>query len=260
MVATSPDEIRAKVREGYEGSAPDADPRRVALAIGYSAEELEELSAEANLGFGCGHPVRHASLRPGETVVDLGCGAGIDVILAALVVGSTGRVIGVDMTPAMLARARGNLVRSGVENTALHEAPIESLPFDDASVDVVISNGVINLSPEKQRVLREAHRVLRPRGRLAISDLVVSRPVPAAVARPARIFLGSLGDSAQYVNEIECAGFSDVRCAAEIAYGDKVLRTNEPFRSAAREAGAPPATIEAFTKSVSAVVLCAKKS
>jgi arsenite methyltransferase len=157
--------------------------------IGYSAEELAAAPAGADLGLGCGNPLAIASIRPGETVLDLGSGAGFDCFLAARQLAGTGRVIGVDMTPAMIAKARANLARSGFTNVEFRLGEIEALPVADASVDLILSNCVVNLSPEKERVFREAHRVLRPGGRLAIADIVATKPLPETI----RTELASIG-------------------------------------------------------------------
>ena len=175
------DEARSVIRETY-GQVQSAGSA-VAEAF-YDRDELGALPREAvELALGVGHPVRHAALSAGEVVLDLGCGAGIDTLLAAQQVGPAGRAIGLDMTPEMVGRARRNAAAAGLGNVEIHEGLMEALQFRDASVDVVISNGVINLSTRKSRVLAEAFRVLRPGGRIAIVDLVLDEALPADVLK-----------------------------------------------------------------------------
>src|SRR5215467_9501437 len=159
--------------------------KAVAQAFGYSPEELASIPAEANMGLSCGNPTAIANLRPGEVVVDLGCGGGLDVFLAAAKVGPNGRAIGIDMTPEMLALARQNAAKGnygqGFPNVEFHQATIDKLPLPDASVDCVISNCVINLAPDKDAVFREIYRVLKPGGRVAVSDIALKKPLPDEV-------------------------------------------------------------------------------
>src|SRR6476659_1502569 len=166
--------------------------RAVAEAFGYSPHELASIPAEANMGLSCGNPTAVANLREGEVVVDLGSGGGLDVFLAARKVGPTGRAIGVDMTPEMLALARRNAERSGLANVDFHEATIDRIPLPDASADCVISNCVINLAPDKSAVFREVARVLKPGGRLAVSDIALKKPLPAEISNDVMAYVGCI--------------------------------------------------------------------
>ena len=173
-------------------SGEQAGVRAVAEAFGYTPEELASIPAEANMGLSCGNPTAFASLRPGETVVDLGCGGGLDVLLAAAKVGPTGKAIGIDMTPEMIDRARRNAARQGVVNVEFHLAAIDRLPLADGSADCVISNCVINLAPDKAAVFREVHRVLKPGGRVAVSDIALKRPLPPELAGDLLAYVGCI--------------------------------------------------------------------
>jgi SAM-dependent methyltransferase len=187
--------------------------RSVAEAFGYSAEELSSIPAEANMGLSCGNPTATANLRPGEVVVDLGSGGGLDVFLAAKKVGPTGKAIGIDMTPEMLARARANAERQGFSNVEFHESTIDKLPLTDASVDCVISNCVINLAPDKTAVFREIARVLKPGGRLAVSDIALKKPLPEEVSNDLLAYVGCVAGAIlidDYVAGLKAAGFSAV--------------------------------------------------
>ena len=204
----------------------------------YDAKLLTELPPDvANFSLGCGDPISLAALQPGETVLDLGSGGGLDCFLAARQVGPAGRVIGVDMTPEMLARARAAAERLGASNVVFRQGYLEALPADDDSVDVVISNCVVNLSPDKPQVFREIHRVLRPGGRLAVSDIVTNGPLPAGVLTSLEAWgacvAGAL-DARDYASGLAAAGFVDVRIQpkgiADVAFSS--LGAGAPFSAA----------------------------
>jgi arsenite methyltransferase len=191
-------------------------------AIGYSDAELASIPEGADLGLGCGNPTALAGLKEGEVVLDLGSGAGIDCFLAAQAVGVTGRAIGVDMTHEMLDRARENARKNGIENVEFRLGEIEHLPVADGEVDVVISNCVINLSPDKPQVFREAHRVLKPGGRVFVSDIVQLRELPQAVKNSIEAYVGCIAGAsmkADYLAAIEAAGFRDVAIHKESVFG-----------------------------------------
>jgi ubiquinone/menaquinone biosynthesis C-methylase UbiE len=175
----------------------------------------------ANLGFGCGNPVALASLKEGDVVLDLGSGAGFDAFLAAQRVGKTGRVIGVDMTPEMVAKAQTNVKKGNYANVEFRLGEIEKLPVDDSSVDVIISNCVINLSPDKEQVFKEAFRVLKPGGRLMVSDLVLAKDIPKAIKDSVEAYVGCLAGAVkkdEYLNLITMAGFQDIKIISESSY------------------------------------------
>lgn len=197
-----------------ELSSEHAGVRAVAEAFGYSPEELASLPAEANLGLSCGNPTAFAHLRPGETVVDLGCGGGLDVLLAARKVGPTGKAIGIDMTPEMIDRARRNAATRNLSNVAFHLATIDQLPLPDASADCVISNCVINLAPDKAAVFREIFRVLKPGGRLAVSDIALKRLLPDDLAGNLMAYIGCIAGAIRiedYERGLHQAGFDAVQ-------------------------------------------------
>ena len=194
--------------------ASSATLEKMSRAAGYTREQIESVPEGANMGLGCGNPQAIASLKPGETVLDLGCGGGFDCFLAAKTVGETGHVIGVDMTADMVSKARRNAEKMGIKNVEFRLDEIEHLPVADASVDVIISNCVINLSPEKINVFREAWRALKPGGRLAILDVVALQALPAEIKNEISLISGCVGGSEEIdviEKTLEEAGFRDIQ-------------------------------------------------
>jgi ubiquinone/menaquinone biosynthesis C-methylase UbiE/bacterioferritin-associated ferredoxin len=197
------------------------DPRQAAELIGYNVKELEEIPQEAILGLGCGSPVAYVGLKPGETVLDLGSGGGIDVFLAAKKVGARGKVLGVDMNEAMIKRAKEAAGEYGFKNVEFRLGEIEEMPIEDGTVDAIISNCVINLSLDKPKVFREAHRVLKPGGRITVSDIVTEGRIPEEIRRDldswASCVAGALPDE-EYLKDIEAAGFEKPKILAQSYY------------------------------------------
>ncbi len=209
------DAVRSKyasvAKSGLSGE--EAGVRAVAEAFGYTPEELSSIPAEANMGLSCGNPIALANLRPGEVVVDLGSGGGIDVLLAARRVGPAGKAIGIDMTGEMIALARKNAKKAKLSNTEFYQATIDTLPLPDASVDCVISNCVINLAPDKDAVFREIVRILKPGGRLAVSDIALKKPLPSDLGSNLMAYVGCIAGAmpiGEYRRGLMEAGFAHV--------------------------------------------------
>ena len=266
------EQVRELVRDRYAEIARDGGvtppaaaccgprPAQIAERIGYSAEETAAVPEGANLGLGCGAPLTVAALQPGETVLDLGSGAGFDAFLAARVVGPTGHVIGVDMTDEMLAKACANAEQAGFTNVEFRKGYIEALPVDDASVDVVISNCVINLVPDKAAVYREVARVLRPGGRVVVSDVVLDEPLPAVVASDVAALTGCVAGAAlrdHYLSTIATAGLADIDVVSDRGFGTVVLTmVPEPFLRRAEAAGID---VQRVAESVRSLTIRARK-
>jgi SAM-dependent methyltransferase len=228
-------EIKNIVKEGYAKIAKQGtsccpsssccgsanSTQNISKSIGYSDAEMEAVPEGANLGLGCGNPVAIASLKEGETVLDLGAGAGFDAFLAAAKVGRSGRVIGVDMTQEMVNRAQENARKGKYTNVEFRLGEIENLPVKDNSIDVIISNCVINLSPDKERVFNEAYRVLKAGGRLMVSDLVLIKELPAIIKNSVEAYVGCLAGAAMkedYLDYIKKAGFKDIEVVGQTNY------------------------------------------
>jgi SAM-dependent methyltransferase len=214
------DQVRSKYRTVAVSDLSNAHTgvQAVAEAFGYTPEELAALPAEANMGLSCGNPTAFASLRPSETVVDLGCGGGLDVLLAAVKVGPTGKAIGIDMTPEMIDRARQNAAKAVQgqirRNVEFHLATIDHLPLPDASVDCIVSNCVINLAPDKRSVFREMLRVLKPGGRVAVSDIALKKVLPGDLAQSVMAYVGCIAGAIlieEYERGLREAGFEAVQ-------------------------------------------------
>jgi arsenite methyltransferase len=263
-------EIKKLVREGYAkvaksgGSCCCSDSccggaglaEDISKSVGYSDEDIKAVPDGANLGLGCGNPVALASLKPGETVLDLGAGAGFDCFLAARKVGKGGNVIGVDMTPEMVEKAKGNAVKGGHSNVEFRLGEIESLPVEDNAVDAIISNCVINLSPDKKKVFREAFRVLRPGGRLMVSDLVLVRELPAAIRNSVEAYVGCLSGAVmkdEYIDSIRRAGFKDIKIVSESFYPLEAMANDATAKAIVSDADVRTEYMENIKNSVVSV-------
>jgi len=243
------EEIKEVVREGYAKIAKQGSPcctpvnsccgstdlaQDISKKIGYTEKELTAVPEGANLGLGCGNPVAFASLREGETVLDLGSAAGLDCFLAANKVGKNGRVIGVDMTPEMIEKARENARKGNYRNVEFRLGEIENLPVADNSADVAISNCVINLVPDKRKVFKETFRVLKPGGRLMVSDIVLLKELPDFIKNSIEAYIGCLSGAImrdEYLRAIKAAGFHDVRIIDEASFPIECM-ANDPTAKA----------------------------
>ena len=272
------EEVKKVVREAYakiakkDGSCcPSASPccgsadlrEEVSKKIGYKDEELTSVPEGANLSLGCGNPIALASLREGETVLDLGSGAGFDCFLAANKVGKKGKVIGVDMTPEMIEKARGNAQKGNYANVEFRLGEIESIPAADNSADVVISNCVINLSPDKRRVFREAFRVLAPGGRLMVSDIVLLKKLPAFLRNSVAGYVGCLSGAIlkdEYVDAIKEAGFHDVRVIGETSFPVEYMANDPTAKALIEEINVPIESLKEIADSIVSISVEGKKT
>ncbi len=234
----------------------------ISKSIGYTEEELKEVPEGANLGLGCGNPVALASLREGETVLDLGSGGGIDCFLAASKVGQNGRVIGVDMTPEMIEKARENASKGNYTNVEFRLGEIENLPVADNSVDVVISNCVINLSPDKDQVFKETYRVLRPGGRLMISDMVLLKELPDFIKKSIEAYVGCLSGAMmrdEYMGVIKAAGFQEASIIDETSFPIECIANDPTAKAIIENLGISPERIKEVASSVISIKVNAVK-
>ncbi len=234
----------------------------ISRRIGYSEEEITGAPEGANLGLGCGNPVALASLREGETVLDLGSGAGFDCFLAANKVGEKGKVIGVDMTPEMVEKANENAKKNNYKNVEFRLGDIETLPVENDSIDVVMSNCVINLSPDKGKAFREAFRALKPGGRLTISDIVLLEELPTFIRESIDAYVGCVSGAmikSEYLRKIEAAGFRDVRVIDETAFPVELIANDPTARGIMDNLGIGPEEARRLASSVVSIKVSAVK-
>ena len=270
--------IRKVVREGYSKvareansccsastascCAPASSAENISTKIGYSQEELKRVPEGANLGLGCGNPIALASLKEDETVLDLGSGAGLDCFLAAKKVGAKGKVIGVDMTPEMIDKARGNAQKEGYENVEFRLGEIENLPVSNESVDIVISNCVINLSPDKRRVFDETFRVLKSGGRLMVSDIVLLKELPDFIKNSPEAYVGCISGAMmkdEYLGAIEAAGFQEVRIVGETSFPLECVTDSAVAKEAIEDAGLSRDELKDAVDSIASIQVYAEK-
>ncbi len=264
-------DLKATVRRAYGKIASDADASccncgcgtaQISERIGYSQEELASLPGGADLGLGCGNPVALASLQEGDAVLDLGSGAGIDCFLAAQAVGPSGRVIGVDFSPEMIDRARTNAASVGYSNVEFRHGDLESLPVDDDSMDLVISNCVITLVPNRTQVYREALRVLKPAGRLSVSDMIQTVPLPDSLLETEAAKVGCISavvtiDS--YMDSLREAGFAEVRIENEVTYPPDLGLEERLIEGLRDEQGVPEEAVRDAARSLVSIAVTAVK-
>ena len=264
-------EVKKVVREGYARIAQQessccspvssccgrpAETEQISKSIGYSEDELNAVPEGANLGLGCGNPVALASLKGGEIVLDLGSGAGFDCFLAANKVGKKGKVIGVDMTPEMIEKARNNARKGNYERVEFRLGEIENLPVADNSVDVIISNCVINLAPDKERVFQEAYRVLKTGGRLMISDMVLLKELPDAIKNSIEAYVGCLAGAVkkeEYLRTITAAGFQQVSVIDETVFPVELMANDPTAKAVLQNLNIPAEAVTELARSVASL-------
>ena len=271
------EEVRKVVTEGYaqvaKGGSSCCAPQSscccttniatdISKKIGYTDEDMQSVPEGANLGLGCGNPVAMASLEEGEFVLDLGSGAGFDCFLAANIVGKTGKVIGVDMTPEMVEKARENARKGNFENVEFRLGEIENLPVADNHVDGIISNCVINLSPDKDRVFQEAFRVLKPGGRLMVSDIVLVTELPDSVKNSVAAYIGCIAGATMknvYIEAIKAAGFEQVNIVDETSFPTDYAPNDPIIQALANDVGISQADLKKLGSSIKSVKVHAIK-
>jgi len=271
------EKIKKFVREGYAEIAKKESSccstkapccgstdshEEISKKMGYSEEELRSIPEGSNLALGCGNPVALASLKVGETVLDLGSGAGLDCFLAANKVGEKGKVIGVDMTPEMIDKARENTRKGEYRNVEFRLGEIENLPVADNTADVIISNCVINLSPHKRRVFKEAFRALKPGGRLMVSDLVLLKELPEIIKKSVKAYIGCLSGAImknKYIEIIEDAGFRDVKIIEETHFPIEYMENDPTANAVIKDSDIPIEKVKGIAHSVASVKIYGTK-
>jgi arsenite methyltransferase len=271
-------DIRKMVRKGYAEIATQKkcgcgsqktsccggtnQAETISKNVGYSDKDIKSVPDGANLGLGCGNPVALASLKKGEIVLDLGSGAGFDCFLAAQKVGPNGKVIGVDMTPEMLEKARGNAEKNGYTNVEFRLGEIEHLPVADNTVDVIISNCVINLSPDKKTVFQEALRVLKPGGRLMVSDIVLLEKLPEEIKKSVTAYIGCVSGAElkdTYIETIQKAGFKDITIVDETVYPIDTIVQDEATQTIIKKERISEEKLKSMSSTVVSIKVEAKK-
>ncbi|OGN91538.1 MAG: arsenite S-adenosylmethyltransferase [Chloroflexi bacterium RBG_13_50_10] len=271
------EEVKKVVRQGYaqvaKGGSSCCAPQssccgttnvatNISKKIGYTDEDIEAVPEGANLGLGCGNPVALASLKEGEVVLDLGSGAGFDCFLAANKVGKTGKIIGVDMTPEMVDRARENARKGNYGNVEFRLGEIENLPVANNYVDVIISNCVINLSPDKDRVFQEAFRILKPGGRLMVSDIVLMNELPDSIKNSVAAYIGCVAGAAmknEYLDAVKAAGFKKVTIMDETSFPTDYALNDPTVQALVNDLGIQRADLEKLGSSIKSVKVHAVK-
>lgn len=236
--------------------------RKISSGIGYSIEEMDMVPEGSNLGLGCGNPVALASLKEGEVVLDLGSGAGFDCFLAANKVGKNGKVIGVDMTPDMIEKARENALKGNYSNVEFRLGEIENLPVADGIIDIIVSNCVINLAPDKQRVFKESFRVLKPGGRLMVSDIVLTGNLPEAVKNSVAAYAGCMAGAVlkeDYITDIKSAGFTDVKVLEENIFPIKYIASDSTVLAFKNDLNLSEDEIEDLSRTILSIKVAALK-
>jgi len=271
------EKIKKEVREGYAKIAKNKSScccpqcsevdtskisETVSRNIGYAEEELASVPEDANLGLGCGNPVAFASMKEGEVVLDLGSGAGLDCFLASKKVGAAGKVIGVDMTPEMIDKARENARKGGYKNVEFRLGEIENLPVADDAINVVISNCVINLSTDKKRVFEETFRALKHGGRLMISDIVLLKKLPKIIMESVEAYVGCISGAImekEYIKTIEDVGFQDVKIIKKTEFPIDCMINDPTAKAIIEKMGIPAAELKKMASSVASITLYATK-